>query len=85
MAEKKYKVADGCSVIVKGVVLKSGEAIPEGAVAAEAVNQLVAAKLIVEDKEAKPTDDAKKAEAEAKKKAEEEAKKSGGQQGGTQA
>lgn len=77
MAEKKYKVADGSSVIVKGVVLKSGEAIPDGAVTAEAVKQLVAAKLIVEDKEAKPTDDAKKAEAEAKK--------SGGQQGGTQA
>lgn len=91
MAEKKYKVADNNSVVVKGVVLKSGEAIPAGAVSAEAIKQLVAAKLIVEDKgesadeaKKKAEEEAKKAEAEAKKKAEEEAKKSGGQQGGGQ-
>lgn len=93
MAEKKYKVAENNSVLVKGVVLKSGEAIPAGAVSAEAIKQLVAAKLIVEDKgdssadeaKKKAEEEAKKAEAEAKKKAEEEAKKSGGQQGGGQA
>lgn len=53
MAEKKYKVADNNSVVVKGVVLKSGEAIPAGAIEEAALNKLVAAKLIVEDKDAK--------------------------------
>ena len=63
MAEKKYKVAENNSVVVKGVVLKSGEAIPAGAVSAEAIKRLVAAKLIVEDKDAKsepPKDGGKK-------------------------
>lgn len=75
MAEKKYKVAENSSVLVQGVVLKSGEAIPAGSVNETALNQLIAAKLIVEDKDAKSADDtkaeddAKKAEAEANKKA----------------
>lgn len=50
MAEKKYKVADGCAVIVKGVVLKAGEAIPSGAIGEDSLKKLIAAKKIVEDK-----------------------------------
>lgn len=57
MAEKKYKVAENSSVVVQGVVLKSGEVIPAGAVNETALKQLVAAKLIVEDKDAKSADD----------------------------
>ena len=50
MAEKKYKVADGSAVIVKGVVLKAGAAIPSGAIGEDSLKKLVAAKKIVEDK-----------------------------------
>ncbi len=57
MADKKYKVADGNAVVVKGVVLKPGASIPAGAVSAEAIKQLVAAKKIVEDKDAKESAD----------------------------
>ena len=63
MSEKKYKVTEETALVVKGVVLKPGEAIPDGAVDAEAVKALVAAKKIVEIKDA-PKDvdkDAKKA------------------------
>ena len=63
MAEKKYKVADGSAVIVKGVVLKAGEAIPSGAIGEDSLKKLVAAKKIVEDKgETAKADDKKAAE-----------------------
>lgn len=63
MAEKKYKVADGCAVIVKGVVLKAGEAIPSGAIGEDSLKKLVAAKKIVEDKgETAKADEKKSAE-----------------------
>lgn len=60
MAEKKYKVADGSAVIVKGVVLKAGEAIPAGSIGEDSLKKLVAAKKIFEDKgETAKTDEKK--------------------------
>lgn len=95
MAEKKYKVADDTALVVKGVVLKPGEAIPDGALDSDTIKTLTAAKKIVEDKDAaekaadekakkKAEEEAKKAEAEAKKKAEEEAARAAAQGGGQQ-
>ncbi len=58
---KKYKVADKNAIVVKGVVLGAGEAIPEGALDDSAIKTLAAAKKIVEDKDAEESadDDAK--------------------------
>lgn len=55
MADKKYKVADGVALTVKGVVLGAGEAIPQtdagvNVLDADTIKTLVAAKKIVEDK-----------------------------------
>lgn len=50
MADKKYKVADGVALTVKGVVLGAGEAIPENALEDSTIQTLVKAKKIVEDK-----------------------------------
>lgn len=49
---KKYKVADKNAIVVKGVVLGAGAAIPEGALNDSAIKTLAAAKKIVEDKDA---------------------------------
>lgn len=80
MAEKKYKVADNTALVVKGVVLKPGEAIPDGALDSDTIKTLTAAKKIAEDKDAAE----KAADEKAKKKAEEEAARAAAQGGGQQ-
>ena len=79
MAEKKYKVADGSAVIVKGVVLKAGEAIPSGAIGEDSLKKLVAAKKIVEDKGETAKADEKKPD-EKKAGAKKAAENGGGEQ-----
>lgn len=59
MADKKYKVADGVALTVKGVVLGAGEAIPENTLEDSTIQTLVKAKKIVEDKGETKSEDKK--------------------------
>lgn len=52
MAEKKYKVAEGVALTAKGVMFKAGDAIPAEVLTDDNTKALLAAKKIVEDKEA---------------------------------
>lgn len=52
MAEKKYKVAEDVALTAKGVMFKAGDAIPAEVLTDDNTKALLAAKKIVEDKEA---------------------------------
>lgn len=63
MAEKKYKVAGGVALTAKGVMFKAGDSLPADVLTDDTIKTLVAAKKIVEDKNAGKDEDkeAKKA------------------------